>query len=688
MKTNLSSGGLKKLVGFAFMAVQTSMAQDASSDADLRNWIDFTVGGNLIHGDKAAFQQRTGLPKDVFGGVSDFHYEMDVGKKALFEVDGRGIFDAHNYSIRMSLSDPDIGYVRAGYEEFSTYYDGSGGFFPRNGRFLTLYDDEMMVQRGKAFFEAGLTLENKPQVRIRYQYDFRDGDKNSTSWGDSNLTGVAAPFATRKIAPTFLRMDEDRHTIALDVSHTIKSTTAGLGGRADFTTYDNRRYIRRSPGEASDRFTTHREGINTDLYSVHAFTDTDLTDRIKLTTGYSFTTFDTDISGSRFYGRDYDDMYDPIRQQRDHGFLGLRGGSRLNQHVGTISMMYRPTDHLTIVPSLRVEDSDQHGESEFTDTETGGGAAPRPILVEEIMNTRSRGFLDVSESLEARYTGVTNWVIYARGEWLQGDGTLAEREIFIEELTRADITRSTDSGRFTQKYIVGANWYPHRRVHAAAQYYHKTRENHYDHVIANTEGLYPAFIRDQDFTTDDANIRITIKPLNNLTLISRYDVQFSTIESQMGTLSEMQSAKSTAHIITESITWSPFTRMYVQASGSYTMDKLETPANFIVPRVQVTENNYYTASGTVGFALTEKTDLTANYSFYLADNYDPSIAATAQPYGAGLEEHSVGGGVVHRFSKRMQWTTRYAFMTSHDETSGGNNDFDAHLLSTTLRFRF
>ena len=30
----------------------------------------------------------------------------------------------------------------------------------------------------------------------------------------------------------------------------------------------------------------------------------------------------------------------------------------------------------------------------------------------------------------------------------------------------------------------------------------------------------------------------------------------------------------------------------------------------------------------------------------------------------------------------------YAFLTSHDETSGGNNDFDAHLLATTLRFRF
>jgi hypothetical protein len=55
---------------------------------------------------------------------------------------------------------------------------------------------------------------------------------------------------------------------------------------------------------------------------------------------------------------------------------------------------------------------------------------------------------------------------------------------------------------------------------------------------------------------------------------------------------------------------------------------------------------------------------------------------------ASLEEHTVGGAVVYKFNKRMQLTTRYAFMTSHDDTSGGNNDFDAHLVSTTLRYRF
>ena len=95
-----------------------------------------------------------------------------------------------------------------------------------------------------------------------------------------------------------------------------------------------------------------------------------------------------------------------------------------------------------------------------------------------------------------------------------------------------------------------------------------------------------------------------------------------------------------------------------------------------------------TVSGTVGYALTDKTDVSASYSFYRAENYDPSIFAEGLPFNASLEEHMVGGAVVHRFNRRMQLTTRYAFITAHDETSGGNNDFDAHLLSTALRVRF
>jgi hypothetical protein len=692
--------------GFAQEAQKDSSKKEEpkADDSELRNWIDISVGGNLVHGDKPAFQQRTGQPRDTWGGVTDFHYEMDVGKKGLFEIDGRGIFDAHNYSLTLSLKDPAKGYVRAGFEEFSSYYDLSGGYFPGNQQFIDLYQGQTgEVDRTKIFFEAGLTLENKPQVRVRYEYDSRDGDKNSTIWGNTTLTSGAG---TRNIVPTINRLNEDRHIVALDISHTIGNTLAGVGGRYEFTTYDNARYMRRNPGETTgatppDRFLTHREGVDSDMFNAHAFTETDFTDQLKFTTAYSFTRLDTDISGSRAIGGAFDASSLPSalqtfngRQIRDHGFYDLSGGALVDQHVATISLMYRPTERFTIVPSLRIESQNQKGVTDFVDVEVASGAA-RIVNAEEARNTRRRDFLDVAESIEARYTGITNWVFYARAQALEGSGALSETDKILED-TAFTIIRETDSSRFTQKYSVGANWYPLKGLNFAGQYYHRIRENDHDHISDNTpvtvpppaQGYYPAFIREQTFTTDDANIRISYRPLNNLTLVTRYDFQFSTIESRMENLPETESARSTAHIFTESISWSPIARLYALFSGSYTMDQLSSSADNLVPAIlQESKNNYYTASAVVGYALTEKTDLTATYAYYLADDYNPSLA-TGLPFGAGLEEHTIGASVLHRFSKRLQLTARYAFMTSHDETSGGHNDFDAHILSSTLRFRF
>lgn len=667
-------------------------------DSELRNWVEVGVGGNFVHGDKAAFQKRTQQPRDVWGGVTDFHYEMDVGKKSLFEVDGRGIFDAHNYSITLSYKDPDHGYARAGFEEFRNYYDLSGGYFPGNGAFLDLYRDVGEIDRRKIFFEAGLTLENIPQVRIRYDYDDRAGTKNSTIWGDTTATGIAGQ--ARKIVPSLNAIDEDRHTISLDISHTIGKTQAGIGGSYSVSTYDNARYMRRNPGEPSDRFLTHREGVENDTFNARAWTDTDFNDKVKFTTAYSYTKMDADVSGARAIGGAFDADPSPAalgafarRQTRDHGFDSLTGGTKVDQHVGAISLMYRPTPDIAIVPSLRVESQDQHGDVGFRDIEVASGGG---ITVEDVVATRNRDLLDVSESLEARYTGLTNWVFYARAELLQGAGNLREAEIALSAPATPAIQRESDSTRFTQKYTIGANWYPAKQLNLAVQAFHRDRENEYDHILDTTppvtpptgQGFYPAFIEKQQFVTEDANIRVTYRPLNNLTFVTRYDFQYTTIDSDMQLLPEVESARSTAHIVTESITWVPINRLYLQLSGSYTWDHLASDANEILPRVQVSKNDYYTASATVGYALTDKTDVSASYSFYRAENYDPSIFAVGLPFNASLEEHMVGGSVVHRFNRRMQLTARYAFITSHDETSGGNNDFDAHLVSSALRFRF
>src|SRR5436190_8763546 len=149
-------------------------AEPAKQPTDYRNWFDVSVGYNFVHGHDANFQERHGLPADqAYGGVSDFHYEQDVGKKGLFSIDGRGIFDNHDYSIGLNYQNPDFGYVRAGYKEFRTYYDAAGGYLPNVDRQFHLGDDALFVDRGEVWFEGGLTLPDKPEITFRYSHQFR-----------------------------------------------------------------------------------------------------------------------------------------------------------------------------------------------------------------------------------------------------------------------------------------------------------------------------------------------------------------------------------------------------------------------------------------------------------------------------------------------------------------------------------
>jgi hypothetical protein len=58
------------------------------------------------------------------------------------------------------------------------------------------------------------------------------------------------------------------------------------------------------------------------------------------------------------------------------------------------------------------------------------------------------------------------------------------------------------------------------------------------------------------------------------------------------------------------------------------------------------------------------------------------------PYGAGGEEDVVSASLMHRFSKRVSGSLRYAFFNSKDETSGGNNDFQSQMVYASIEYRF
>jgi hypothetical protein len=278
---------------------------------------------------------------------------------------------------------------------------------------------------------------------------------------------------------------------------------------------------------------------------------------------------------------------------------------------------------------------------------------------------------------------------------MEGPGALTERG--ASGGLRLPGNRYTEDKRWGQKYTVGANWYPMRSMNWDFQYYHKIRQNDYNHIedtTPNTPGTffqYPAFLANQDFTTDDANVRLTLRPCKNVTLVSRYDLQYSTVDTLPDAttlLGSVESARILTHVFAQNITWVPWRRLYLQAGFNYVMSKTDTPADTYTQSVLDAKNNYWNASLTAGFVVDNKTDLQAQYFYYRAfDNYTDN-SAFGVPYGANAKESAVTATLTRRLRDNIRLALRYGFFSYRDAASGGNNNYDAHLIYSSLQIRF
>lgn len=649
------------------------------------NWVDISAGGFLTGGNQPQAQQQHQMAHGAFGGIEDLHVQGEVAKGTTFTFDGRSIFDNHDYDLSLGLSKEKLGYLRFSFNEFRTWYNGDGGFFAPTGTYYPGSGDALGLDRGEISFEGGLTLDKAPQVKFKYTHAFRDGDKSSTSWGLTHPDGEAL----RGITPSSYDLDEHSDLFQLDVTHHIKATEFGVGFVYQSGKLDDALKINQFPGEPVQQKITDRQGTSYDLFNAHAYTETWIKKNLFLSTGFSFSDLENTFSGSRIYGNDFDVNYVPSAQS-GLGYYGLNGGSHLNEYVMNVNLLAQPLSHLTVVPSLRVqkEDSDANA-SGFETLADNTPASP-------FSGNSNQGILDVRERLDVTYNGWTNWVLYARAELTEGDGNLKENggTIPINDIGVPPIQRETDDSRFFQKYSLGARWYPLRHLTLDAGGYYKLNDYTYDHLVDSTPNngfnRYPAYLILQNFETLDGNLRLTLRPVQKVTLVTRYEYQLSTIETQPSSFSGLdktESSKMVSHILAQDVTWSPWSRLYLQAGFNYVWSKTKTPTSDYTQAILDAQNNYLTLNFTTGFVVDDKTDLNVGYFYYLADNFQDN-SSVGLPLGAGAEEHGINATLSRRLTKNLTLSVRYGYYHYNDDTYGGNQDFFAHVIYSSLRYRF
>ena len=647
------------------------------------NWVEISAGGLFTSGNKAQAESRQRMKEGAFGGIEDLHYQAKVGtNNTTLTLDGHALYDLEDHKLALELRREKLGYVRFNYEQFRTWYNGNGGYYRPGDIWYPLpgSDEALGLDRGLFSFEAGLRLEDAPEVTFRYTHRFRDGQKGSTSWG---LAHPGFGTVTRGLNASFYDIDETADIFELDVTHTIKKTDVGLGLRYEKGEIDNSRNMIQWPAEPVERHITDREGTEYDYFSVHAFSETWIKPKLFLSSGFLFSTMDSDYSGSRIYGDDFNVGYAP-NALNALGYYDLSGGGQANEYVMNLNLMGLPQKNLSITPSLRVQKRDWNADS--AGFQTSGTDAP-------LFSTSSSDgdALDVTERLDFNYTGLTNWVLYARGEWTEGTGNLQENG-GIEQI--APVTRETEDERLFQKYSLGARWYPMRKLTIDVGGYYKFNQYDYDHLVdstANGSGnRYPAYLVMQDFETYDGNARLTLRPHTRLTLVTRYEYQISTVNTAPDAISGLSSTETsdlTSHIVGQNVSWVPWSRLYLQAGINYVFSETVTPASDVTQAILDAQNNYWTVNLNAGFVLDDRTDLNLGYFYYRADDYEDN-SAVGLPYGAGVEEHGITAMISRRINKNIRLNLKYGYFHYADELFGGNNDNQAHLVSASLQYRF
>jgi hypothetical protein len=644
----------------------------------------------FMNGDDDQFRQRHGLPPDFTGGVENLRMEWSVGDDSTATLEGRTMVDSGDYLGHLKLVTTDKGYIDAGYRQFRTWYDGTGGYF-HNGATRTIFhyfDEDLRLDRGEGWVELGLRMPQVPELTLRYAHLLRNGQKNSVIWGDSNQTGG---LGTRSIVPAFRDIDEDRDLVDFDLKHRLLGSSVGAAFLYEHSDVDDSLNFRRTPGEPSDRYVTQREDVSSNVFGGHAFTMTPLLDnRIVISTSYGYTDLDSDLGGSRIYGSAFFAPFDPAyatRQPLDQGFLNLDGSTQLKQHVGTLTVQTRITKQLQLTAGGRLGQEDADGDSNYDQTDVG--FPPTLPTTQTPFATKSgTSTTNFTGDLELRYSGWENWVWTVFGQWDDINGELNEKQTDVSTGTTL-LDRQTDIDRFGQKYGVGAAWYPWRRVSLTSRYTYKLHEYDYDHQTDSTANggadRYPAYIVSQDIRTHAVDARISYRVLDNLRLTARYDGAFQKFDQRSDGLDDVDSAKVDMNAVGTGTTWNPTAGSYVQGDVNYVISRTRAPIDELTGAAagvaaQDFDNNYWTATVTTGLALTEKIDVGTQYFYYRADNYD-NVSATTQPYGANASEHGASAHIALRTSEHLRWRLAYAYFTNDEETTGGANDYDASVIT-------
>ncbi|HTL71305.1 MAG TPA: hypothetical protein VL404_08455 [Candidatus Eisenbacteria bacterium] len=699
----LISGSLAVLTVLVFCAGDGRAASEAVKSPEISLALE-PAQYAFVNGDASQFRAHHWMATGASGGVKEFGFEDEYPEGVTLTAEGHAIPDNGDYGAEIKLEKEGFGYLLLDYTQFRKYYGSSGGLY---NAFTTLKssdtDRDLTLNIGELSLEAGLRMENLPEITLDYTHEFKYGTKSRLTWTgvtEGPTVSGGAPDVLRKIGPSWQQIDEDVNKFGIKAEDELYGFHWHSEQEWEYVRAKNLREeknLSTTPAAASgsnsdqkirDQYTEPRSDLFTTILGLNKwFTK----DKVYASSDYRF---------SQLNGRELENTLEldqngvPTNFSNPETILDAHSDNLYtsNTWVGSVSsFLWNP---LTVNTRLKAESIGRTSASTYphdnSPANNNGASKPNGAVDQIDVSENQSKVSNFGEGLSFRYTGIPRTAIYNEYEFQQTRNNLYEdrRSPSAGEV----FSRQSISHMYRGSGVLGASFSPWNPVTLTTDVRHREDAIHYNNVRYtdnSASGAKSVFIDAQDIETNEWSSKIRFRPCRWFQPSFRVQLQDTAYETQGSPDSDnWQEAGMESQIYTWDVVIQPVDALLTTTSLSVQKAKMFTPARFDTTPASRPTYNADVLSALFSAEYSVNPDVVLTGLTQWSDAGDFNNLGGAISYGADYTELDVSVGV--RWTPRKDMTIEpkvayYRYDPSPDLELGG---YDAQVVSLDVSFKW
>jgi hypothetical protein len=628
-----------------------------------------------VHGDQAKFQELEGVKAGFGGGVENFQIEQQTKPDQKVFAEGHFLVPENDFRLKLVWTKTEVGFIDTGFEQWRKYYDDAGGYYQSLPQPQFSLNKDLYLDSGRAWINFGLTLPDRPQIVLGYEFQYQDGNKSMLEWG--NVNG-------KNIYPAFMEIHENVQIVKLDIAHELYGWRVEDNARVEFysnDTKDQQVPVYTANPDADGIVKTHENSSHVQGANVLRL-EKQLTDWWFCSGGCLYSHLDGDSS-----------MNQSTVNAANAPVLGNiwtdQVTLRREMQVVSVASMFLPIDGLSFSTAAQAQFSRQEG---FGDINLAFGVPGDPPLPAKVQSDLDE--TKTTETAALRYNKIPFTALFAEGRFEQD----AIGQFEQETGGTADVfMRNTDFNNELAELRAGFNLSPWPWMALNAQYKNRVDDSHYNNKegeppLYNPLG-YSAFIKARQIDSDEVETKLVLHPVSWLKATLTYQrtesdyhtttdpVDFPPPVGNVSPGGQNLAGTCNANTYGVNVNFIPSHRIYFFGSFIYSDSRTVTGHNE-APGVVPYSGETYSVVASASYSLNPQTTLQTSYAFSRSDYGQNN--SDGLPLGLVYTRQRLTVGLSRKLSKKLTTGLRYSFSDYHESSSGGLNDFVAHGVFVTV----